>query len=81
MLRLVVRQLAWGPDGNRRLQMHNPRSLQKKESGDCKEDWFDHSLRSDGPERRAYEPFIYRLRFLLDSLIPHLEIVQRAVTA
>ncbi len=50
ILRLVVRRLSWGAEGKRQLEMHNPRPL-RKESGDWAGDWFDHSLRSDGPDR------------------------------
>jgi hypothetical protein len=35
--------------------------------------WFN--LRFGGPLRRTFEPLIYRLRFVVDNLMPTLDIV------
>ena len=36
-------------------------------------DWCSVYIRFDGPDRRTFEPIIYRLRLLVDSLVPRLE--------
>jgi hypothetical protein len=73
LIRLVIKNIKWNQDEMRKINfciyVQDKKPLR---IGHAKR--FDFSVRSGGPDKCSSEPLVYRLRFLLDSLIPRLEI-------
>jgi hypothetical protein len=73
LMRLAVRQIEWMPDGGHRVMFRHfakPAHLSGEKAG---KEWFHTVVHKSSPQRSTFEPLIYRLRFLIDSLIPRLE--------
>lgn len=80
VLRWLLKGIEWGTDGTRRFVFHGFEGRMGKKKNQSlaliSDDWFDTILRTGGPDHRTFEPWIYRLRFLMGDLLPKLEMLQ-----